>query len=164
VPETSLEEILRVLASSGADFVVIGGLALVLHGGDYLTYDVDVAHLRTRSNARSLATALAPFHPRPVDWPEGLPFVWDEETVLRNTVLTLETKIGRIDLLAEPPGAPAFTELKAHAQILDLEGFQVHVASIDDLIAMKRAVGRPKDLAAVVELQTLKTIDGHSDR
>jgi len=70
--------------------------------------------------------------------------------------VALKTDIGRIDLLAEPAGAPSFKELKAHALLVELDGFQVYVASIDDLISMKEAAGRPKDLGAVAELKTLK--------
>jgi hypothetical protein len=150
--------IIRLLCESGADFVIVGGLALQIHGGDYVTYDADFALTRVRENAKAIARALAPFHPKPVEWPEGLPFIWDEETIMRSSVLTLVTDLGRIDFLAEPAGAPPYRELKLHAITFDMEGHTVYVASIEDLISMKRAAGRPKDLAHIAELETIQKL------
>lgn len=93
-----------------------------------------------------------------MEWPEGLPFIWDEQTLMNQTTMTLETDLGRIDLLGEPMGAPTFMELKANASSVSVGDVQVLVASIDDLISMKRAAGRPKDLAHIAELETLKRL------
>lgn len=151
------------LADSGSEFVVIGGLGLALWGGDYGTVDADFAYIRRRDNARRIADALAPFHPRPLDWPEDLPFVWDEQTLMSMTTLTLVTDIGRIDFLAEPAGAPPFEELRARAVAFDLEGHTVYVACIEDLKNMKRAAGRPKDLAHLAELETIERLLAETD-
>lgn len=70
---------------------------MILWGGDHNTKDVDVAVLRTRDNAKRIAAALAPFRPRPSGWPDDLPFVWDDQTIMNSSLLTLETTIGRID-------------------------------------------------------------------
>jgi len=151
-------QILRLLTEAECDFVVIGGLALQILGGDFLTYDSDFAFIRRRENARSLAATFAPYHPMPVDWPEGVPFVWDEQTLMNSAVLTLVTDLGRIDFLAEPEGAPPYELLKSRATTFDLEGRIVHVACIEDLISMKRAAGRPKDLAHIAELETIQRL------
>lgn len=124
-----------------------------------MTVDVDFAFLRSRENAKRISAALRPFNPRPVDWPEGVPFVWDDQTVFASTSMTLETDIGRIDLLAEPSGSPGYELLKGRAQTLELQGFNVRVASIEDLISMKLAAGRPKDLAHVEQLESLRTFN-----
>ncbi len=152
------ERVLALVFDAGVDFVTIGGVALVLSGGAHVTQDVDFAFVRRRENAKRLADALAPFHPRPLDWPEGLPYVWDDQTLMNATTLTLETDIGRIDLLAEPDGAPPYEALKARANVFDLDGRPVRVACIEDLIAMKRAAGRPKDLAHIAELETIQRL------
>lgn len=82
-------------------FVVIGGVCSILHGGSMLTFDVfDICYSKATSNLRHLVAALAPFHPRPRGFPEGLPFVWDDATLRNATVLTLQTDLGEIDLLA----------------------------------------------------------------
>jgi hypothetical protein len=138
--------------------VVICGVAISIFGGDHVTFDADFAFTRRRENARKIADTLAPFHPGPVDWPEGVPFVWDEQTVMSATTLTLETDLGRIDFLAEPDGAPPYDQLAARAAVFDLDGRQVKVACIEDLIAMKRAAGRPKDLGHIAELETIQRL------
>lgn len=74
------------------------------------------------------------------------------------STITLDTDIGRIDFLAEPDGAPPYKDLKARAIPFDLDGVTVYVACIDDLIAMKRAAGRPKDLAHIAELETIRRL------
>jgi hypothetical protein len=137
---------------------VIGGLALIFHGGDYSTTDVDFSLVRKRENARIIASVLAPYHPLPIDWPEGVLFVWDEATLMNSTNLTLTTDLCRIDFLAEPAGAPPYAELKARADRFDLDGSTVYVACIEDLISMKRAAGRPKDLAHAAELETIQKL------
>jgi predicted nucleotidyltransferase len=160
---TEFLRIVRLLSSADCDFVIIGGLALQILGGDYITQDVDFALTRRRENCRKIADVLTPFHPKPVDWPEGVPFVWDDQTLMNSTHLTLETDLGRIDFLAEPDGAPPYEELKNRAVRFDLEGRTVRVASIDDLIAMKRAAGRPKDIAHIAELETIKRLNAEKD-
>lgn len=131
---------------------------MLLHGGNYLTFDLDVAYPRTRSNAQVLASALESRHPLPAGWPEGLPFVWETETLLCSSILTLDTDLGRIDFLAEPPGAPPFAELKARAVEIELSDVKVYVACIEDLISMKRAAGRPKDLIGISELEQIQAM------
>lgn len=61
-------------------------------------------------------------------------------------------------MLAEPDEAPRYQELKAEALEADLGSMKVLVASIDDLIAMKRAAGRPKDLGHIAELETIQRL------
>jgi hypothetical protein len=160
IESIEFERILSSLAAAGADVVIIGGVAVILNGGDHSTQDVDFAFVRRRENARTIASALAPFNPRPVDFPEDLPFVWDEQTILSSTTLTLTTDLGRIDFLAEPPGAPPYPELKQRSNSFELAGGRLYVACIDDLISMKRAAGRPKDFAHISELESIKRIIG----
>lgn len=114
-PPIDFLRLLRLPAELNVDCVVIGGLALHILGGAYVTYDAGFAFSRRRENARAIASALAPYHPMPVDWPGGVPFVWDEGTVMSMAVLTLTTDLGRVDFLAEPEGAPPYERLKARA-------------------------------------------------
>jgi len=71
---------------------------------------------------------------------------------------TSVTSLGELDVLARPPGAPVYEELRRHADRYDLGGFNVSVASIDDLIAMKQAAGRPKDLLDIEELEAIRRL------
>lgn len=155
---TEFLHIISLLSRAECDLVVIGGLGIQIHGGDHMTGDADFALSRRRENCRRIADALAPYHPKPVDWPEDVPYVWDDQMLMNSTNLTLDTDLGRIDFLAEPDGAPPYEILKERAMRFDLDGREVLVASIDDLISMKKAAGRPKDLAHVAELETIKRL------
>jgi hypothetical protein len=148
---------IRVLHAADVDFVVIGGLAILLHGGDHVTVDGAFAYQRSLENARRIAEALRPYHPMPTAWPEGLPFVWDAQTIFGSTVLTLETDLGRLDL-GQPDGSPVFRILKERSVETALGDINIRVAAIDDLIAMKRAAGRFKDLGHIAELESIKKI------
>ena len=91
----------QALTDAGVEFVIIGGWSAIMHGSAHLTSDLDLCYSRNRDNLRRLALALAPFHPRPAGFPRELPFVWDDRTLHGGTVFTLDTYLGRIDLLAE---------------------------------------------------------------
>lgn len=82
----------------------------------------------------------------------------DVRTLRQVELLTLVTSLGELDVLARPPGAPPYRELRQHADRYDLGGFNVSVASIDDLVAMKQAAGRPKDLLDIEELRAIERL------
>ena len=76
---------------------------------------------------------------------------------------TLVTDIGALDILGEPSGVISFDELWERSANMEVHGLPVHVASLDDLIAMKRAAGRIKDQGHLLELEALrKLIQGTS--
>lgn len=150
-----LRRIIQVLCDAEVEFVVIGGVAVTLHGGSRATYDFDICYRRSNENLRKLTAALAPFHPRPRDFPAGLPFQWDTSTLRNGLQFTLRTDLGEIDLLAETAGVGGYSE--AHANSLTVEACDrsFHILDLRTLIAAKRAAGRPKDLSDVTELEGL---------
>lgn len=149
-------DLLRALTEHGVDFVVIGGVALVAHGSARVTFDLDVAFARDPGNLRALGAVLTGLDAKLRGVDEELPFVADEGTLDRVQLLTLKTSAGPIDVHVRPAGAPAYETLRMRATRVDVGGFAVLVASIDDLIAMKKAAGRPKDLIDVEELEEIR--------
>lgn len=75
------ERALTVLAGAQVRLVIVGGLAITIHGSAYVTFDLDFCHARDRENLSRLTQALRPYHPRLRGAPEGLPFRFDEETL-----------------------------------------------------------------------------------
>jgi len=150
------ERVIEIMSSAEADFVIIGGLAMIVHGSDYVTSDIDFAYRRTRENTKRIATALAQLNPRPEGWDASLPFIWDEATLRNSSVLTLATDAGSVDLLGEIAGIDSFDALANGADVISLFGHHVKVASLDDLIRMKQAADRPKDQLHLLELRALK--------
>ena len=165
MPELELDflAILRTLETGGVRFILIGGLAMVALGSDHITQDVDIVYARDPENIAALVAALKPQHPRLRGVPEGLPFIFDARTFKNMLNITLTTDAGSLDLLGDAPGAGPFEELWERAVTIDLNGLVVHVASVDDLIAMKTAAGRPKDKNHVLELRALRELTAAYD-
>jgi hypothetical protein len=149
-------DVIRALVAQEARFVVVGGVALSLHGSAYVTLDLDIAYERTRENAKRIAAALQPFAPRPRGFPAELPFVFDAQTILGTQVLTLETTICDIDLLGEIAGVGTFVQVDAAAQDFRLGDLVFRILSVDGLIVAKRTANRPKDQPGLVELEALR--------
>jgi predicted nucleotidyltransferase len=158
LPEFSPGGLLGQLIAAGVDFVVVGGVAAIAHGSAHFTQDLDISYAPDDENLARLGRVLVMLDARLRGVAEDVPFVPDGRTLRHTRALTLETPIGLIDLLAEPDGAPGYEELKARAIPTELAGATVQIASIEDLIAMKKAAGRPKDLVAVEELEAIQRL------
>ena len=154
--------LLGLLTARGVDYVLIGGLAAVLHGSATLTQDVDICFARDEGNLEALAKALGELGARLRGVGESVPFVPDRRTLEQSELLTLDTSAGPLDLVALPPGSPPYDVLRRRSQRLDLGAFAVCVASVEDLIAMKRMAGRPKDLVAIEELEAIVRLRGRT--
>jgi hypothetical protein len=152
---TEFEQPIQILCDHEVDFVIIGGLAAILHGSAYNTNDLDIFFSRASSNLTKIKRALAPFHPRPRGFPPDLPFVWDEATLRNCSVLTLKTDLGDIDFLAEVSGLGPYEEVKSRANLVEAFERRVLVIDIRSLIRAKRAAGRVKDLSVIPELESL---------
>ena len=96
-----IKTVIQALASNNVDFVIIGGVAIHAYSSAYVTNDFDFCYLRTNENLKRIVIALAPFKPRFRQFPQNLPFIWDERTLQGGTNFTLETKIDDIDLLGD---------------------------------------------------------------
>lgn len=158
-PELDLELLLTRLTARGVDYVIIGGIAAVLHGSPRNTFDLDVCFATDAGNLEALGDVLVGLEARLTGVPEDVPFVPDARTLRSIEVLTLTTPHGRLDVLAKPAGGPTYSRLRKNARRMDIGGVSVLVASIDDLIAMKSASGRPKDRADVAELKAIRRLE-----
>ena len=150
---------LRTLMAYKVDFVLIGGLAARLHGSPTVTNDLDVCHDRSPANLKRVARALGEMEAslRLPDPAERVDVSIDERLLAATQNLTLSTEFGSLDLLARPAGTDGYEDLIRDAMTLELErSLAVAVASVDDLIRMKRASGRPKDLIEVEILTALQ--------
>ena len=152
---TEFEKICEALAGQQVKFVVIGGWAAIFHGLARLTMDVDVVYSRDRDNIRRLVEALRGLNPYLRGAPAGLPFSWDEKTVRNGLNFTLTTSIGNLDVLGEVPGGGTYEQLLPTSIELESGGIKYRCVTLERLIQLKRAAGRPKDLETIAELQTL---------
>lgn len=147
--------LLRRFADAGVDFVVIGGVAGGVHGSSLSTYDVDLAYGREPGNLEKLAAVLGSIEAKLRGAPPDVPFLLDAKTLAAGSNFTFTTTMGSVDILGDPAGAPPYEQLRRGATLVDVEGRQIRVASLDHLIAMKEAAGRPKDKLQATEYRTI---------
>jgi hypothetical protein len=156
------EKTLTLLADAGVRFVIIGGLAVTIHGSAYVTFDLDICYARDDENLARLARAFLPLNPHLRGAPAGLPFRFDEETLKRGLNFTLATDIGDVDLIGEVAGVGVYASVAGASMPVELFGRSYAVLTLDALIASKRAAGRPKDLQVLPELEALREATGES--
>lgn len=148
--------LLRELNDAGVRYVVIGAFAGRLLGSPTMTRDLDVCYARDRPNLEALAEVLRALHARLRGVDEDLPFQLDARALAAGDSFTFMTDAGDLDILGTPQGTAGYDDLVRTAARTDLDGLVVLVTSIDDLIRMKRAAGRPKDLIEVEVLAAVR--------
>ena len=147
---------LAVLTRHGVRFVVIGGLAANVLGSPSITQDLDICYARDDPNLERLAAALKELNARLRGTRDPVPFKLDARALKRGDSFTFVTDAGPVDVLATPGGTQGYPELEADATDMQLAGLTVKVASIDALMRMKTAAGRPKDRAELEILAALR--------
>lgn len=153
-----VEKLLQALHRHKVEYVLVGGVAAAAQGATRLTLDVDLCYARDRANLERLASALAPFRPYLRGADPNLPFSLDAKTLASGLNFTLTTEIGDIDLFGELLGLGQYEEVCRYAQALELFELPCQVLTLEGLVLTKRAVGRPKDLDALRELEALREL------
>ncbi|MDX6679510.1 MAG: hypothetical protein QOE31_3562, partial [Solirubrobacteraceae bacterium] len=143
--------LLATLHRHAVDYTVVGGVAVQVHGHRRTTKDLDVIAAPDTHNLTRLAHALAELGAHPRDIPgAGAPTIQQLETAA--IVPPLTTRHGELHILRDVPGAPSYADLRANALVIELDGISLAIAGLDDLIAMKRASGRPPDIRDIAAL------------
>jgi len=152
------QELLAHLTAHGVDFVVVGGIAAVLHGAERNTFDLDICPDASQANLNALGKALLELNPRLRGVQEDVPFVPDGRSLRNVQTLTLATSLGPLDVLTRPNGSPPYPTLRRRALRADIGSTSILVASIDDLLEMKRAAARGKDELDIEALEAIKAL------
>lgn len=152
--EPAFDELLRRLAASRVEFVVVGGLAVNAWGVVRGTKDVDVVVSPEIENLKRVAevAVAAGGHVQ-----QGEMFLGSIPSIASalggGEQVAIETDLGRLDVVQGLDGVPAYEELYARATHAEILGVTVAVCSIDDLKTMKRTAGRTRDLADLEDLE-----------
>jgi len=142
-----MRDMLDALTEAGVDFLVVGAFALAAHGVPRATGDIDLWVRPDPTNARRLITALQRFGA-----PIAAHHISAQDFEVPGLVYQLGLPPHRIDLLTSIDGL-TFTEAWSRRGVGSLLGRDVPILSRDDLIANKRAAGRPKDLLDIALLE-----------
>lgn len=154
-------EILSQLDDRGVEFVIVGGVAAALHGGARVTFDLDLVPSLAEESWQAAVDLLWSLGARP-RIPEPLERIRDVDQVRRwqrekgMLALNFRTPDGRIEVDLLVSESERLSSLRERAVKVTLEQRTFYVASIDDLIAMKRQAGRPQDLLDIVQLQDIQ--------
>lgn len=151
-----LKEMVLQLRFGGVDFVLAGGFGVVAQGSSLVTRDVDVACRMEPDNLTRVFEVFAALHPVHRMTPEKLPFTLEQAGRGGWKNLYLSTDWGQLDCLGEIKGIGGYAECLARSEVLDIDGAKISVLTIDALIDAKRAMGRPRDLHAVLELEAIR--------
>ena len=159
---SSLLDALNLLHDHHVDFVIVGGVAATLHGGSRVTFDLDVVPRLTSSSWKVAVDLLWSLGARP-RIPEPAERIWDVEQIQAwrqekgMVALNLRTPDGAIDVDRLVAESDDFDGLRERAVAVTIEGRSVYVASIDELIRMKRQAGRPQDPLDLEQLEAIKS-------
>lgn len=152
---------LEKLNNEGVDFVIVGGVAARLYGSTRLTHDVDIVPSLSPESWRKTVECLweEGGRPRIPESMESLADVRNIQTwIAEKNMLALnfrsEDGYVEIDLLVAESGR--FDALKEKATTVEFRGKTYFIAALDDLIAMKRAAGRPQDMLDIQELEEIR--------
>lgn len=144
------------LTDHHVDFVIVGAVALVLHGSPRVTRDLDVCYSREPASLKRLVAALQPFEPNLRGASKGLPFTVDVATLSAGLNFTLTSRAGDFDLLGEILGVGDYAATRRMSVPMTVYGQSVQVLSLDGLERAKRAIGRLKDLADLAEIVEIR--------
>ena len=146
--------ILEVLHRHNVRFIVVGALAAVIQGYPLPTQDLDITPTRDRENLERLVSALRELDARlRVPRGDGIPFPLDRQMLETATGWTLETDSGPLGLVFLPAGTAGYDDLRSDAIEQTIRGLPQLLASLRDVIRMKEAAGREKDLMALPALR-----------
>lgn len=146
---TGFGRILDDLNGAGVRYVLIGGIALIRHGVVRATRDIDAVFDPDPDNVERIRALVEKWG---ATRPDGSPI--PEGGVAGDRTIHLSTPHGELDLLSESTAAATFSGLLARAEIRRVDGVEAPICSLADLVAMKRSVGRERDLVDLADLES----------
>lgn len=142
-------EIFARLEGRRVDYVTVGGFALIAHGVVRATLDVDVIPARDHANLERLVEALEDLEGVPAGAAETLV---DVSLLERDANVRFQTAFGQLDLLLARHWDERYEQLRMAAVRAEAAGIEITILGREDLIRMKTATGRDRDLMDVGDL------------
>lgn len=145
---TGFGRILEDLNTAEVSYVLIGGIALIRHGVVRATRDIDAVFDPKPENVQRIRMLVSRWG---ATRPDGSAVPVD--SISGDRSIHLATDRGELDLVSERTAGILFSDLRARAETKKVDGVEAPICSLADLVAMKRAVGRERDLADLADLQ-----------
>ena len=141
-------DMIKCLHEAGVEFMLVGGYAVALHGWPRTTFDIDFWIMANPANAKSAIQAIKAFGAPLMDLSE-------EDFHKPGMVFQIGAAPRRIDIISAIDGLD-YADAVRRAEKMKVDGLELKVISLDDLIVNKRASRRPKDIADAIVLEQLK--------
>ena len=135
-----LQDVFRSFQRHEVRYVVIGGIASILHGVPRATFDLDILIESTPENAQRLLDAL-------LEAGLGTAALTSVQGLLANEITIFKDRV-RVDVQTATPGL-VFTDAWLRRKTVTYNGQEFFILSKEDLVRSKRAAGRPVDLEDV---------------
>lgn len=145
---TGFGQVLADLNGAEVRYVLIGGIALIRHGVVRATRDIDAVFEPSSENIERIRSLIERWG---ATRPDGSPL--PDEQLNPERSFHLATPHGELDLVSERAAGLTFAELAANADVRKVDGVEAPICSLEHLVAMKRAVGRERDLADLADLE-----------
>jgi predicted nucleotidyltransferase len=145
---TGFARILEGLNEAKVRYVLIGGIALIRHGVVRATRDIDAVFDPDPENISRIQSLASQWG---ATRPDGSPI--PDEGIASDRSIHLATSMGELDLVSEDVAGFRFDALLGRAETRKVDGVPAPICSLADLVAMKRAVGRERDLADLADLE-----------
>lgn len=155
MPRQDTPALIRALTEAGVRFIIVGGVAAIVHGASTFTRDLDLLASFDEENMARLLSALGDHAPRFALHPAHPKLTQGPTELAQFKNLYLETDLGRVDVLGRIPNG-TYAELAPKTVKLSLAGVACAVLDLDELIDSKAQLGRPKDEAALIELRAIR--------
>jgi hypothetical protein len=146
------------LMKAGVDFVIVGDFAGVVHGCTYVTQDIDLCCDFSPVNLLAMQKAISDLHPVHRMTAGRKKLELTETTYRQFKNLHLDTDIGQLDCLNFIDGLGDYQKVKRASELIEVEGMQLRVLGLDSLIEAKKAMNRPRDKEAIVQLEAIKRL------
>jgi len=154
-------ELFAALESSGLEYAVVGGVAVNIHGVPRMTYDVDIVVATSETSLRACREVLEalglrsrlPFALETIAAAETRAELENDRNLVAVTFTDPSNPLREVDVLVAPSLDP--DGIAARAVRRSAGGLTVRVATLEDLVRMKRIANRPQDLADIAHLERL---------
>ena len=145
-------------------FVIIGGFAGIVHGCTFVTQDIDICCEFSTENLLSLQNALAGIHPVHRMTPKRQKLELTTENCKDYKNLYLDTDLGQLDCIGFVQGVGGFKKVIQSSQTIEVENHKFNVLRIEALIETKKAINRPRDKEAIIQLEAMKKIEDNFEK
>ncbi|NIP27104.1 MAG: nucleotidyltransferase [Phycisphaerae bacterium] len=150
--------LLEHLVRADVDFVIVGGFAGIVYGCTYVTQDIDICCDFSTDNLLLLQKALSGVHPVHRHTPKRQKLELTRANCREYKNLYLDTDIGQLDCLSFIDGVGDYKKVKEGSRIIEVEDMRLRVLNFDALIESKKAMNRPRDKEAVLQLEAIKRL------